>query len=198
MSDPLFDPDRQEACSLPSTAAVPFRFISDCQILPAPAPIFDCPDIDIPPDPPPYRPSTALIMSYYNETTLTGEPGAPGADCELPTGCMMWVWCECGSDSLSSLSSAGSAASAGSVASAGSAPSSSSAGEECKTEDTCENPPGAWYNCETGEIGLADEPLVPCWAGRMYGETAMICECALAGAGGGDGSSDSSGSSVSV
>lgn len=44
--DPLFD---QHKCPVPYVPKVDFRFIDDCDILPAPPPVFDCPDIEIPP-----------------------------------------------------------------------------------------------------------------------------------------------------
>jgi hypothetical protein len=50
MALPFF-PERED-CPLPFVPKLNFRFISDCQILPAPPPIFDCPDIIIPPEPP--------------------------------------------------------------------------------------------------------------------------------------------------
>jgi len=46
MSDPpLFD---QEKCPVPYVPEVDFQFIEDCQILPAPPTVFDCPDVEIP------------------------------------------------------------------------------------------------------------------------------------------------------
>ena len=47
---PLFD---TEKCPVPYVPRVSFDFISNCEILPAPPPIFDCPDIEIPIDVPP-------------------------------------------------------------------------------------------------------------------------------------------------
>lgn len=49
-ADALFDLTR---CPVPFVPRVDFDFISDCVIEDAPGPIFDCPDIEIPPDPPP-------------------------------------------------------------------------------------------------------------------------------------------------
>ena len=46
---PLFD---EEKCADAVADKVDFLFISDCTILPAPEPVFDCPDIEIPPEPP--------------------------------------------------------------------------------------------------------------------------------------------------
>src|SRR5687768_9243795 len=49
MWDPLFDQDK---CTVDFVPAVDFTFISECEIPPAPAPIFDCPDLELPPGPP--------------------------------------------------------------------------------------------------------------------------------------------------
>ena len=48
--DSLFDQDR---CPVPFIPDVDFRFVSDCDILPAPPAIFDCPPLELPLDPPP-------------------------------------------------------------------------------------------------------------------------------------------------
>jgi len=45
--DLLFDPNK---CPIESVAKVDFDFISDCAICPAPEPVFDCPDLEIPPE----------------------------------------------------------------------------------------------------------------------------------------------------
>lgn len=46
---PLFD---EQKCPEAVADKVDFNFISDCTVLPAPDPIFDCPDLAIPPEPP--------------------------------------------------------------------------------------------------------------------------------------------------
>ena len=172
MTDPLFDPDRQEACSLPSTPAVRFQFVSDCLILPAPAPIFDCPDIDIAPDAPPPRPSFLTISQIITEDLDLG-PGADGEDC-VPAGtgsCVIWVWCECDTSSSGSLSE--------STASAPSEGSSEDSEEdtECPVY-TCEDASsGQWVNMATGAPWTPSDGAGPCHAGRMFGEAMKICEC---------------------
>lgn len=45
--DLLFDPEK---CEVGSVEKVNFDFISDCTICPAPEPVFDCPDLEIPPE----------------------------------------------------------------------------------------------------------------------------------------------------
>ena len=170
MSDPLFDPERQEACSLPSTAAANFRFVSDCQILPAPAPIFDCPDIDIAPDPPPQTPSPSVIASILTEQNVTtGTPG-PDGDNEEGGGCdgIWWVWCPCGDTSESS---------GASEADPAESEHSSVASEplECGTVPPCETAePGHWVNQETTEPWQEGDPACPCWLGEVFGETVLI------------------------
>lgn len=48
--DPLFDTTR---CPVEHVDKMDMQFISDCMVRPAPDPIFDCPEILLPPDPPP-------------------------------------------------------------------------------------------------------------------------------------------------
>ena len=173
MTDPLFDPDRQEACSLPSTPAVRFQFVSDCLILPAPAPIFDCPDIDIAPDPPPPRPSFITISNIITEDLDLG-PGADGEDC-VPTdtdNCVIWVWCDCGSDS-SSNSLSDSAASTPSVGSSA----ASEEDAECPVYQCEDASSGQWVNMATGAPWTPADGPGPCHAGRMFGEAMKICDC---------------------
>ena len=58
---PLFDVDK---CPAAIADKVDFDFIQDCTILPAPPPIFDCPDIEIPPDiPVPVPPCPVLTVA---------------------------------------------------------------------------------------------------------------------------------------
>ncbi len=73
---PLFD---QEKCDVPHVDKLDFRFISDCTILPAPPPIFDCPDIDIPFDvPPPPIPCPEIAISIDASIAMGTNP------CEEP------------------------------------------------------------------------------------------------------------------
>jgi len=70
---PLFN---QNNCSVPYVPTANFRFVSECSILPAPPPIFDCPEIPIPFDPPPQKIPCPVI-----EVAATGSAGYGGTPC---------------------------------------------------------------------------------------------------------------------
>ena len=75
---PLFE---QSSCALPFVPEVDFRFISDCTILPAPPPVFDCPDITIPYDPPPQKIPCPSFTASATITVVSQEDVDAGSAC---------------------------------------------------------------------------------------------------------------------
>lgn len=89
--DPLFD---QEKCPVQYVPKVDFLFIDDCNIQPAPDPVFDCLDIEIPPEPPlppitvPPLPLPSLCIpcpTIHASATLTVGCAPPSVDVTVTT-----------------------------------------------------------------------------------------------------------------
>lgn len=72
---PLYD---LEHCPVPYIPTHSFEFVPDCSILPAPPPIFDCPNIEIPFDvPPPPIPCPVINVNATGSIGYTGDPEEP-------------------------------------------------------------------------------------------------------------------------
>ena len=67
---PLFD---SSACSVPYIPRVDLDFVQDCTILPAPPPIFDCPEVEIAFDPPPPPTTCPDIAADGSVTAADGD-----------------------------------------------------------------------------------------------------------------------------
>lgn len=66
--DLIFDPNK---CPVGSIAKVDFDFISDCTICPSPDPVFDCPDLEIPPEfPIPVSPCPTLAAGAICDSSV--------------------------------------------------------------------------------------------------------------------------------
>lgn len=78
--DPLFDQDK---CPVPYVPKVEFLFIDDCEIRPAPDPVFDCPDIEIPPQvpQPPILPVDIEIPTFCIPCPAITATGSIGLEC---------------------------------------------------------------------------------------------------------------------